>query len=65
MDTSDHNAMEFITHEIEMHSISPWSEEVDNEDVKMDIEYIESNASKKRKSSEMKADWQKSAKNEY
>ena len=32
------NAMEFITHEIEMHPISSWSEEVDTEDIKMEIE---------------------------
>ena len=47
MDTSDLEAMEFITHKIEMHTISSWSEEVDTEE-KMD-EYVKSDASKKRK----------------
>ena len=45
------NAMESLDH-----SMGPCCGEVDTEGIKMDIEYIESDASKKRKSSEMEAD---------
>ena len=44
------NAMEFITHDIEIHPISSWSDEVDTEDTNVDCS--QSNASKKRKSSD-------------
>ena len=45
------NAMELWDH-----CMGSWCGEVDTRDIKMDIEYIESDASKKRKSSEMEAD---------
>ena len=38
-DKSFESDLAFITHEIEMHSISSWSEEVDTEE-KIDIEYV-------------------------
>ena len=43
------NAMELFAHEFEMHPISSWVEEVDSD---VDLEDIDSDASKKRKSSE-------------
>ena len=51
------NAMELWDH-----CMGPRSGEVDTEDMKMDIEHIESDASKKRKSSEIEADGEMSAK---
>ena len=45
-DKSFGSVLEFITHEIEMHSNSSWSEEVNTEE-KMD-EYVKSDASRKR-----------------
>ena len=45
------NIMDLFAHEFEMHPISSWSEEVDSEEL-MDLEDIESDASKKRKSSD-------------
>ena len=43
------NAMELFAHEFEMHPISSWVEEVDSD---VDLEDIDSDASKKRKSSD-------------
>ena len=54
------NALEFITHGIEMHFISSCLSKYHTEDLKMDCS--QNNASKKRKSSEMEADGQMSAK---
>ena len=51
-DKSFDSDMEFITNEIEKHSISSWSEEVDTEEK---MEDIDSDASKKRKSSDDKS----------
>ena len=47
--TSFDNAMELFAHEFEQHPITSWVEEVDSDE---DLEHIDSDASKKRKSSD-------------
>ena len=43
------NIMDLFAYEFEMHPITSWVEEVDSEKI-MDLEYIDSEVSKKRKS---------------